>query len=86
MSSLGRAVIQIGTGEELAKSEKPRYANLRPGQTLETLTLSDALSSFQLPRLLGEYEGETVEVNTGRYGPDIKYAAGFISLPKGEDP
>jgi len=86
MSSLGRAVIQIGTGEELGKSEKPRYANLRPGQSLETLTLSDALSSFQLPRVLGEYEGETVEVNTGRYGPYVKYAAGFISLPKGEDP
>ncbi len=86
MSSLGRAVIQIGTGEELGKSEKPRYANLRPGQTLETLSLSDALSCFQLPRVLGEYEGETVEVNTGRYGPYVKYAAGFISLPKGEDP
>lgn len=86
MSSLGRAVIQIGTGEELGKSEKPRYANLRPGQSLETLTLSDALSSFQLPRVLGEYEGEIVEVNTGRYGPYVKYASGFISLPKGEDP
>jgi DNA topoisomerase-1 len=86
MSSLGRAVLQIGTGEELGEKEKPRYANLRPGQSLESVSLSDALSCFQLPRALGEYEGEILEVNTGRYGPYIKFGASFISLPKGEDP
>jgi DNA topoisomerase-1 len=86
MSSLGRAVLQIGTGEELGEKEKPRYANLRPGQSLESVSLSDALSCFQLPKALGEYEGEILEVNTGRYGPYIKFGASFISLPKGEDP
>lgn len=86
MSSLGKPVIQIGTGEELDKKEKPRYANLRPGKNLETVTLSEALESFQLPRALGEYEGETLEVNTGRYGPYVKFGSQFISLPKGEDP
>lgn len=86
MSSLGKPVIQIGTGEELDKKEKPRYANLRPGKNLETVTLSEALESFQLPRALGEFEGETLEVNTGRYGPYVKFGSQFISLPKGEDP
>ncbi len=86
MSSLGKPVVQIGTGEELDKKEKPRYANLRPGKTLENVTLEDALESFQLPRTLGEYEGEQLEVNTGRYGPYVKFGTQFISLPKGEDP
>lgn len=86
MSSLGKPVVQIGTGEELGKKEKPKYANLKPGQTLETVTLEEALGSFALPKTLGEYEGEEVSVNAGRYGPYVKYGAQFISLPKGEDP
>lgn len=86
MSSLGKPVIQIGTGEELGKKEKPRYANLRPGKNLDTVTLEEALESFQLPRALGDYEGETLEVNTGRYGPYVKFGPTFVSLPKGEDP
>ncbi len=86
MSSLGKPVIQIGTGEELDKKEKPRYANLRPGKNLETVTLADALDSFQLPRTLGEMNGEPVEVNTGRYGPYVKFGGQFISLPKGRRP
>lgn len=86
MSSLGKPVIQIGTGEELGKKEKPRYANLRPGKSLETVSLAEALESFQLPRNLGEYEGEVLEVNTGRFGPYVKFGGQFVSLPKGEDP
>ncbi|MCK6690544.1 MAG: type I DNA topoisomerase [Thermoanaerobaculia bacterium] len=86
MSSLGKAVVQIGTGEELGKKEKPKYANLKPGLTLETTTLEEALASFALPKTLGEYNGEEVSVNTGRYGPYLKYGAQFVSLPKGEDP
>ena len=86
MSSLGKPVVQMGTGEELDKKEKPKYANLRAGQTLETVTLAEALQCFALPRTLGEYEGEALEVNTGRYGPYVKFGSQFISLPKGEDP
>jgi len=86
MSSLGKPVIQIGTGEELDKKEKPRYANLRAGKSLETVTLAEALESFALPRALGDYEGEMLEVNTGRYGPYVKFGPTFVSLPKGEDP
>lgn len=86
MSKLGKPVIQIGTGEELDKKEKPRYANLRPGKNIETVTLAEALESFQLPRTLGEYEGEALEVNAGRFGPYVKFGSAFVSLPKGEDP
>jgi DNA topoisomerase I len=86
MSSIGKPVIQIGTGEELDKKEKPRYANLRPGKSMETVTLEEAMESFQLPRILGDHEGEVLEVNTGRYGPYVKFGTQFISLPKGEDP
>jgi DNA topoisomerase-1 len=86
MSSLGKPVVQIGTGEELDKKEKPRYANLRPGQSIETVNLEEALEGFKLPRDLGEYAGERLEVNTGRYGPYVKFGSSFVSLPKGEDP
>ena len=86
MSSLGKPVIQIGTGEELVDKEKPRYANLRTGQNLDTVSLEEALEGFALPRTLGDYAGETLEVNSGRYGPYVKFGTQFISLPKGEDP
>ena len=86
ISKMGKPVVQIGTGDELAKDEKPRYANLRTGQSLENVTLEEAMTGFALPRALGEYEGEILEVNTGRYGPYVKFGAMFVSLFKGEDP
>jgi len=86
MSKFGKPVLQIGTGDELDEKETPRYANLRPGQSMETINLNSALESFQLPRALGEFNGEMLEVNTGRYGPYVKYGTTFISLGKGEDP
>lgn len=87
MSKQGKPVIQIGTGDELADKEKPRYANLRTGQNLETLNLQEALDAFALPRTLGEYEGQEVSVNTGRYGPYIKFGENtFVNLPKTDDP
>lgn len=86
ISKMGKPVVQIGTGDELEKDEKPRYANLRTGQSLENVTLEEAMSGFALPRALGEYEGEMLEVNSGRYGPYVKFGAMFVSLFKGEDP
>ncbi len=85
MSSLGKPVVQIGTGDELAKGEKPRYANLKPGVSLEAATLEDALASFDLPRTIGEYEGKEILVNAGRFGPYIKWGEIAVSLPKNED-
>ncbi|MFN7326434.1 MAG: type I DNA topoisomerase [Chitinophagales bacterium] len=87
MSKLGKPVIQIGTGEELEEKEKPRYANLRVGQNLETLTLQEALSAFALPRSLGEFQGQEVTVNTGRYGPYVKFGEStYVNLGKMDDP
>ncbi|MCS6928184.1 MAG: type I DNA topoisomerase [Saprospiraceae bacterium] len=85
MSSLGRPVVQIGTSDELPQGEKPRYANLKAGITLETATLEEALASFDLPRSVGEYEGKEIILNTGRYGPYLRWGDLFVSLPKNED-
>lgn len=86
LSSLGKPVVQIGTGEELGKKEKPRYANLRANHSMEAVTLEEALSCFALPRELGVFEGEMLEVNTGRYGPYVKFGTQFVSLAKTDDP
>ncbi|MBX2929101.1 MAG: type I DNA topoisomerase [Saprospiraceae bacterium] len=79
-------VIQIGAPEELGPEEKPRYGNLKPGQSLDTITYEEALKLFQLPLVLGDYKGEELIVGAGRYGPYVKFGEKFVSLPKGEDP
>ncbi len=76
-------MVQIGVSEE---EEKPRYAKLKQSQSIETITLAEALDLFKLPLTLGEYEGQEVAVNVGRFGPYIKLGEQFISLPKGVDP
>jgi DNA topoisomerase I len=79
-------VIQIGTPEEIGADEKPRYANMQPGQRMETIGLEDALKLFGLPRTLGTFKEEEIIVGAGRFGPYVKYKDTFISIPKGEDP
>ncbi|MFN4284430.1 MAG: type I DNA topoisomerase [Lacibacter sp.] len=76
-------MIQIG---EATDEEKPRFASLRKDQSIETITLEEALALFELPRTLGTHEGQEVSVNTGRYGPYVKFGDQFVSLPRGEDP
>ncbi len=85
MTRYGPAV-QIGTVEEVGEEGKPRFAGLRVGQSMETINFEDAMELFKLPMDLGEYEGEMISINTGRYGPYVKYQDKFISIPKGEDP
>ncbi len=85
MSRFG-PLVQIGNQEELGEDEKPRYANLRPGQSLETIEFDDALELFKLPKNLGEYQGHEVVIGVGRYGPYVKYNEAFISLGRGTDP
>lgn len=76
-------IAQIGTSED----EQPLvFASLLPGQHLENITLEEALDLFKLPKDLGQYKGETVQVNIGRFGPYVKFGAKYISLDKGEDP
>ncbi len=75
--------VQIGTRDD---EEKPRFAGLRPGQKMDTITLADGLQLFQLPRKLGaNAEGEMLEANIGRFGPYIKYGSKYASL-KEDDP
>lgn len=79
-------VVQIGTREEMGEDEKPRFANLRPGQSIETITLEEAKELFKLPRTLDPYKDKEVLIGTGRFGPYVKHGDQFISIPKGEDP
>ena len=76
-------VVQIGTPSD---DEKPRFANLNKGQSIETITLDEALDLFKLPRTLGEFEEQTVKANVGRFGPYVQIGKLFVSIPKGEDP
>ena len=76
-------MVQIGKTED---EEKPRFARLKQNQSIETISLDEALDLFKLPLTLGEYEGQEVAVNTGRFGPYLKYGEQFISLPKGIEP
>lgn len=76
-------MVQIG---DVADEEKPRFAALKKDQSIETITFEEASQLFQLPRTLGEYEGQEVAVNIGRFGPYVKLGEQFISIPKGEDP
>lgn len=82
---LGRygAMVQIG---EVSDEEKPRFASLQGTQTISSVNLEEALALFELPKTLGEYEGEEVIVSNGRYGPFVKFGKKFISLPKAEEP
>ncbi len=78
--------VQIGESQENEEDEKPRYASLRAGQMIETITLAEALDLFKLPFQLEDYQGKELSVGVGRFGPYIKWGESFISLPKGEDP
>lgn len=86
MSRFGKPLVQIGAPDELLEDEKPAYANLNPGQSIEEIDLESALTLFQLPKSLGEFEGEEVIVASGRFGPFIKLGTTNITLPRGADP
>ena len=75
-------MVQIGSqGNE----EKPRFAKLKAGQSIETITLEEAQELFKLPLSLGEHDNQEVSVNIGRFGPYVKFGEQFVSIPKGED-
>ena len=76
-------IVQIGSAED---SEKPLFAQLPSDKSMESITLEEALELFKLPRTLGDYEGKTVTVGAGRFGPYILHDKKFVSLPKDEDP
>ena len=72
-------LVQIGTPED---TEKPLFASLLKGQSMSTITLEEALKLFDLPRTLGDFEGKTVVVGIGRFGPYIRHDGKYVSLPK----
>ena len=76
--------VQLGD----AAGDKPKFASLKPNQSIFSITLNEALELFRnaLPRTLGEYEGKEVVIGEGKYGPYVHYDKLFISIPKGKDP
>ena len=72
-------MVQIGDAED---EEKPRFASMLKGQSIDSITLEEALKLFELPRTLGQYQDEEVVVGIGKYGPYIKYGKTNITLPK----
>lgn len=76
-------IVQIGTAED---EEKPRFAQMKKGQTLETITLEEAMDLFRLPRTLGEFDNETVTIGTGRFGAYVRIGNMYVSLQGKYDP
>jgi len=77
-------MVQIGGGE--GDEETPKFASLKTGQSITTITLEEAIELFKLPRTVGEFEGTTVTIGAGRFGPYVLHAKKYTSIPKGEDP
>jgi len=75
--------VQIGDNEN---EEKPLYASLRAGQSIETISLADALELFKLPKKVGMFEDKDMTVAIGKFGPYIRHDGAFYSLPKDTDP
>jgi len=75
-------MVQIG---DVNDEEKPRFAKLKSGQSIETISYDEAMELFKLPLTIGEYDGLEVSVNVGRFGPYVKWGEEFVSIPKGED-
>lgn len=84
IARMGRygAMIQIGKADD---TEKPRFAKVPTGQSIETITFEEALSLFGAQGPMGKYENKDVSVNVGRFGPYVKWGDEFVSLPKGTD-
>ena len=75
-------LVQLGTADS---TEKPAFASLRKDQSVNDITLEEALKLFELPRMLGTYEGDDVSAAIGRFGPYVKYGNKYVSIPKGKE-
>ena len=85
IARMGRYGAMVQIGDSNNEEDKPRFAKLKPSQSIETITFDEAMDLFKLPRTIGEYNGLEVAVNVGRFGPYIKLGEQFISIPKTED-
>jgi DNA topoisomerase-1 len=86
IARIGRFGPMIQIGDEKADGLKPQFASLQGNQSINNITLEEALKLFDLPRILGEHNGEAVKVNIGRFGPYVQVGKRFTSIPKDEDP
>lgn len=80
------AYVQIGENPDDNGGERPKFASLRPGQFIESITLEEAMELFKMPRDMGLFEDKPVVVNIGRFGPYVLHDKKFVSIPKGTDP
>ena len=85
IARMGRYGPMVQIGDSSNEAEKPRFAKLKQSQSIETISMEEAMQLFDLPRTIGEYEGQEMIVNIGRFGPYIKLGEQFISIPKTED-
>lgn len=86
ITRMGKYGPMVQMGDSADTEEKPKFAKLKPDQSIETITFDQAMELFKLPRLLGDFENEPVQVNIGRFGPYIAHNKLFYSLPKENDP
>ena len=75
-------IIQIGSADQ---EEKPKFAKIPSGQSIETITFEEALTLFKLQGSMGSYEGKELSVSVGRFGPYVKWGDEFVSIPRGTD-
>ncbi len=85
IARMGRYGPMIQIGESNNEDEKPRFAKIPTGQSIETISFEEAMALFGAQGTMGQYEGKDVSVNVGRFGPYVKWGDDFISLPKGTD-
>ncbi len=86
IARIGRFGPMIQIGESGDENNPPKFASIPKGGSITSITLADALDLFSLPKNLGQYKNEEVEVAIGRFGPYVRFGKTFISLEKGEDP
>jgi len=79
-------LVQIGKTDPKNKDVKPQFASLQKNQSIETITLEEALKLFEWPRKVGEFEGAEMTASFGRFGPFIRHNGVFASIPKELDP
>lgn len=86
IARIGRFGPMVQIGDEKEDGEKPQFASLRANQSINTITLEEALELFKLPRVLGEFEDQPVKANIGRFGPYVQLGKLFASIPEEDDP
>ncbi len=83
---IGKYGPMVQIGDEKEDGEKAQFASLQRNQSINSISIEDALELFKLPRTLGDHQGEIVKANIGRFGPYIQVGKIFVSIPKGEEP